>query len=72
MQVIWQTTLDEKFACQVVRTGDYKGQLTVKDGETVLLDKEVGLAYGAVFGPDVDDVSAWQDACIEAVDGRQT
>lgn len=71
MQIIWEAELDKVYHCEVVRLEERKGQLTVKNVETnkVLLDQEVSLSYGAMFGPDVDDVAHWQDLCVNAVDG---
>jgi hypothetical protein len=71
VDIVWENTVDQgKFSCQVVRTGDYKGQLQVKVTETdeVLLDEEVGLAYGAPFGPDIDDVNYWRGRSLQFID----
>jgi hypothetical protein len=32
----------------------------------------VGLAFGARFGPDIDDVATWQKMAIDIVDGQET
>ena len=71
MQVIWEAELDNVYRCEVIRLEERKGQLTVKNVETnkVLLDQEVGLSYGAMFGPDMGDVAYWQELCVNAVDG---
>lgn len=66
---IWSANLDDKYVCAVTRLDESRGRLTVKDGERTLLDEVVGLAYGAMFGPDIDDVLDWQDKCVAAVDG---
>lgn len=70
-EIIWVSKLDGRYNCEVTRTGEYKGQLTVSDerGGKVLLDEEVSLAYDAMFGPDADDVVAWQEKVVAAVDG---
>jgi hypothetical protein len=70
MIIVWESKLDEMFDCKVVRTSDYTGRLTVVNTVTTdtILDKEVDLSYGALFGPDVSDVAHWQDMIIEAVD----
>ena len=70
-ELVWHSKLDEKYDCQVKRLNDYTGRLTMLDTETqkILLDKQVGLSYGAQFGPDVSDVAYWQDACVKAADG---
>jgi hypothetical protein len=69
-ELVWQSKLDEKYDCQVVRTGERTGQLTMVETETqkTLLDRSVGLSYGAMFGPDMGDVAYWQDACVKAAD----
>jgi hypothetical protein len=68
---VWQATVDRgTWSCQVVGTGEYRGVLTVtrvRDGKEIL-QQEVGLSYGAVFGPDVADVAEWQDLSITAID----
>lgn len=71
--VIWQSTLDERYSCLVTRDDDYHGFLTITDiqGEAELIySRSVGLAFGAVVGPDVDDVDMWQDICVGVIDKR--
>lgn len=70
MDLIWESKLDDAYQCEVARTGPSTGQLTVTgpDGAR-LLDEPVTLAYGAQFGPDIDDVADWQARCTEVVDG---
>ena len=67
---VWMSKLDEKYDCRVTRTGERTGILTMINLEdaTVLVDREVGLSYGAKFGPDFADVQQWQDICVEAVE----
>jgi hypothetical protein len=71
--LVWQAILDGKYGCSVARIDGRKGRLVVANEETkeVLLDKEVGLSYGALFGPDADDVTQWQEICCEVVDGKK-
>lgn len=68
MDTIWESKLDEVYDCKVTRLGEYRGKLTVSDlfGRT-LFEREVGLLYGAVFGPDIDDVALWEDMCVSFV-----
>lgn len=70
MENIWEAKLDKEFDCKVERLRERVGHLSVTNTESkeVILDKDVDLSYGALFGPDVDDVAYWQDLCIEAVD----
>lgn len=69
---IWDQTVDDgRFRCTVEGTGDYRGVLRVfgpGDPPEKLLEREVGLAYGARFGPDVADVADWQEWSIVAID----
>ena len=67
-QVIWEAELDNKYECKVTRIDGYTGQLTMKWGDQSILDEVVGLEYGAIFGPDINDVSYWQHKCLEAAD----
>ena len=66
---IWESMLDNRYDCRVVRIGQYQGKLTVKDTNTdqILLSEDVGLMYDAQFGPDIADVLVWQDKCIAVV-----
>jgi hypothetical protein len=68
--IIWRAELDTIFECTVTRTGEYSGILKVKNTANafVLLEKAVGLSYGAKFGPDMGDVADWQDQCCHVVD----
>lgn len=70
-EIVWQAKLDEKYGCAVARIAERQGRLVVTNEETkeVLLDKQVPLAYGALFGPDMSDVTEWQELCIAVVDG---
>lgn len=73
-QTIWEATLDQnEYLCRVTRTSDRMGRLTVvkKENGATLLDKQVGLSYGAVWGPDFEDVLDWQDMCMLAVDNQK-
>lgn len=70
--VVWENSVDQGiWAVKVVRIAPYQGKLTVTHValDKMILETEVGLAYDAVFGPDVADVAMWQESCIEAIDG---
>ena len=69
-EIVWESKLDEIYSCKVIRQSGYIGLLTVKNIKTeeFLLEKEVSLMFGSIFGADVDDVAEWQDLCIDAVD----
>lgn len=69
--VVWEDTVDGgEFTVSVTRNSSYKGQLRVRVAATgeVLLDEEVGLAYQAIFGPDMADVEDWEERGIEVID----
>ncbi|UDL15962.1 hypothetical protein QEH42_gp256 [Microbacterium phage Pumpernickel] len=70
MDTIWSATLDKKWLVEVTGHEDsqYRGTLTIKDGDEVVFTQEVGVSYGAMFGPDVDDVATWQTIAINYID----
>ena len=68
--IIWESKLDEMFDCKVERIDERRGKLTVIDQfDQILLNEEVGLSYGAMFGPDVADVALWEEMVIKVIDG---
>ncbi len=69
---IWRARLDEHYDVWVVETSDGVGTLHVRDGVTgeVVLDGEpVTFTQEPIFGPDIDDIRAWQERAIQVVDG---
>lgn len=72
--LVWRSRLDGRYLIEVVRDEadpDYRAHLRVFDAQHELacrLDEAVGLAYGARFGPDVDDVATWQERVLKLVD----
>jgi hypothetical protein len=70
MENIWESMLDNRYKCTVTRISKRGGNLRVIDTESQreLLNQDIGLMYGAMFGPDVDDVAKWQDICAAVVD----
>lgn len=71
--VVWASRLDNRYLVEVVQhtLDPYAGRLRIfdKDNEfAVLLDEPTPISYGAPFGPDVDDVSQWQQRVMEVVD----
>lgn len=72
--VVWRSQLDDRYLIEVVRTGERTANLRVFDhtnNDAVLLTEDVGLSYGAVFGPDVEDVSDWKDRVLRLIDGER-
>ena len=67
---IWDAVLDELYQCEVVRTQEYRGLLTIKNTQNghVILEQEIGISYDAQFGPDIGDVAYWQDICVNKID----
>jgi hypothetical protein len=69
--VIFRAPMDNN-TWLVLVTGitESQGELTITkigDGEVILTER-VGLMYGAIFGPDIDDVRTWERMAVEAVD----
>ncbi len=73
IDTIWSAELDGKYQCSVVRINKRGGNLRVVESATgrELLNQDVGLMYGAQFGPDVEDVEKWQSICTAVVDRDQ-
>lgn len=69
--LVWWTRLDNRYQIEVHRTAEYKGLLCIfdhKNADELLHTKEVGLAFNAIFGPDVSDTEQWQDHVVSFVD----
>jgi hypothetical protein len=73
IEYIWEAELDNKYQCSVIRINKRGGNLRVVESATgrELLNQDVGLLYGAQFGPDIDDVNKWQEICTSVVDRDQ-
>jgi hypothetical protein len=69
---VWDANLDEgRYRVTVIRLGPYGGVLILREADgPILLQREVGLSYDALFGPDVSDVQLWQDIATRFVDQR--
>jgi hypothetical protein len=61
--------LDGRYTVAVRRIRPYRGEFTITEGDRVLLRKEVGLAFDALFGPAVEDVADWEAQALRFVDG---
>jgi hypothetical protein len=67
--VVWKQTVDDgEYQCSVTRVDGYLGELKIVNDGVVIHHEQVGMAYGAVFGPDMDDVATWQERCIFVID----
>ena len=70
---IWRNRIDNTYDVFVVQ-GDsaHTGVLHVElDGKT-LFTKDVGVSYGAIFGPDSGDVNDWATMALDFVDTLDT
>lgn len=69
---VWASVLDKKYGLEVLRLKEntHHGIYTIfeLESEKILSQENVILSYGAKFGPDISDVSIWQDMAIEIVD----
>lgn len=73
---VFDFTSEDGYRLQVTRTDKpfksdhYHGQLRLTHvaSGTVLLDEEVGLSYGAIFGPDAGDLDQWFERADQAID----
>lgn len=71
---IWSGVLDNKYYCRVERKSKDLGKLTVTDNDKniVILECQVTLMYGALYGADVYDIVAWQEMIEDAVNNLKS
>jgi hypothetical protein len=71
-ELVWWTRLDDRYQVEVQRLYEAnRGRLCIFDREqdmALIHNEEVTLMYGAVFGPDVDDVNTWQQRVLQVID----
>jgi hypothetical protein len=70
---IWEATVDDhawKAQVDGIESNNYRGVLTVRrlSDDKEILREEVGLSYGAIFGPDVSDVNLWGAMVLGSID----
>ncbi|HVX56839.1 MAG TPA: hypothetical protein VHA37_03840, partial [Candidatus Saccharimonadales bacterium] len=75
-EVIWWSRLDKRYQVEVRRDAEneYRGRLYIfdhADDDRLLHDEEVPVAYGALFGPDMDDIVSWQEKTVAFLDEDQ-
>ena len=70
-QIIWESTLDNRYAIQVVRVAPYLGKLVIREADEEIFSQQVGLSYGATFGPDVSDIADWQEIVLGFIDNQK-
>jgi hypothetical protein len=68
---VWSSKLDGQYDVTVHRISRNRGELKIQAGNTLIHRQKVTLMYGALFGPDVEDVAAWQEIATTVVDGRK-
>lgn len=68
--VIWESKLDKKYDIRVERVAPYEGELVICEGDKMLTIKNVTIAYDAKFGPDISDVTDWQNFAIDFIDNK--
>jgi len=61
--------LEGRYRVTVHLLRPYRGKLTIRDGEKLIHSQKLALMYHAVFGPDAEDVSGWQNIATAIVDG---
>jgi hypothetical protein len=72
----WKTRLDNRYQIEVHRQSGNQdsGILYIWDHDDdmkLVHTKNIGhMMAGAIFGPDVDDVTSWQNEAIAFVDGK--
>lgn len=70
-EIIWENSVDNNTYQVVVyghNSSPYLGTIKVTKGDVVLIEHDVGLSYGAVFGPDAMDVDAWKAETMHAIE----
>jgi len=69
--LVWRAKMDDRYLIEVARTGERTAKLRIYDhakGDAEIACWDVGLSYGAIFGPDVGDVAEWQDKVAAFID----
>ena len=72
--LIWCARLDNRYQVEVQRSSPDKGLLCIfdyRDNMNSIIEQEVVLAYGAVMGPDSDDVLKWMDVTEKVIFAHQ-
>ena len=69
--LVWWSKLDNRYQIEIHRKTESMAELVIfdhADNNKVLKTFDVGLSYGAIIGPDIDDVATWQKMACEFVD----
>lgn len=70
-KIVWGAQLDGRYQIEIQRIDNATASLCIfdhQDGMKELKCWDVTLSYGAMFGPDIDDVSQWMDMAADFVD----
>jgi hypothetical protein len=72
----WSNSVDGgKYVAYVEYDGTHAGWLIVKEGDgpsgVVIHREPTGIYYGAIFGPDMDDVARWSERTLEVIDNPE-
>jgi hypothetical protein len=70
---VWHAVLDGRYVGQVQRVSRNSATLCLFDSAEsmkCLFEQQVSLAYGAIMGPDIDDVIDWQQKLLDFIDAR--
>ena len=70
-RLVWRSKLDDRYLIEVHRADNYNGKLFVFDhnrNDQEIFSMDVGLSYGATFGPGVADVQEWQEKVLDFID----
>lgn len=71
MNLVWYSTLDNRYKIQIQRIDYSSANLyifdSIKNNEQIFCQK-VSLSYGAIYGPDVNDVNIWKKIIINFID----
>lgn len=68
--LVWWAQVDGRWQVEVHRA-ENGAHLCIYDRQKAMqlaLREPVALAYGAIFGPDVEDVNGWMDRAEEFID----
>lgn len=73
--IVWWSRLDKRYLVEVRRSkrGTYTADLFIFDccdNYKELKHFEVGLSYGARFGPDAADIAEWRGKVADFIDDR--
>ena len=73
-RVVWWSRVDRRYQAEVQRVDERNGRLCIFDrdnNDRLIFEEEVGLSYGATFGPDAGDVFVWRKIVLDAIDARR-